>query len=361
MGSATRYFTQATPFALYRGGELPKVTMAWESWGTLNESKSNAVLVFTGLSASAHLASSPDDLSPGWWEGMVGPGLAIDTNRFFVICINSLGSCLGSTGPDSINPKTGKPWRLSFPEITIDDIARAAQLVIDDLGIQCLYGLVGPSMGGMAALAWLKAFPEQTQRVALISTACSSAPFALSIRSVQREAIVTDRNFHDGDYNEDNWPEVGMRLARKLGMITYRSAREWDTRFGRKRQDYFPQQAFGMRYEVESYLETHARKFVGQFDPCAYLYLSRAMDTFDACDSDESLIRLFTRSFTGHALVLGVDSDILFPTHQQQTLAGALEASGSEVSFEILSSAKGHDAFLVDSELFETPIRSWLQ
>lgn len=360
MGPATRYFTQTTPFSLACGGELPGVTLAWESWGILNESQSNAVLVFTGLSASAHAASQPDDPSPGWWEGMIGPDRAIDTNRFFVVCVNSLGSCMGSTGPESINPKTGRPWRLSFPEITMDDIARAAQLVIDDLGIKTLHGLVGPSMGGMTALAWLKAFPQKTQRVALISTACSSAPFALSIRSVQREAIVTDRNFRDGQYDEENWPEVGMRLARKLGMITYRSAREWDARFGRTRQDYFPQQAFGMRFAVESYLETHARKFVGQFDPCAYLYLSRAMDTFDACDSDASLIQLFTRSFTGHALVLGVDSDILFPPHQQQALAGALESSGSEVSFEILKSAKGHDAFLVDSTLFETPIRSWL-
>jgi len=361
MGSATRYFSSKAPFGLYRGGQLPSVTLAWESWGTLNHQKSNAILLFTGLSASAHAASHPKDPSAGWWEEMIGPGKCLDTDRYFVLCVNSLGSCLGSTGPDSINPATGKPWRLDFPEIAIDDIAKAAQLVVASLEIDSLYALIGPSMGGMSALAWLKAFPNATNRLALISTACSSAPFALAIRSVQREAIITDRNFQGGRYNEDDWPEVGMRLARKLGMITYRSAKEWDQRFGRRRQDYFPEQAFGMRYEVESYLETHARRFVGQFDPCAYLYLSRAMDSFDACDSDETLIGLFDRSFTGHALVLGVDSDILFPPHQQKTLAGALEASGSEVSFEILSSAKGHDAFLVDSKAFDEPIRSWLQ
>lgn len=360
MGSATQYFKSTEPFPLYRGGELGQLTLAWESWGALNADQSNAILLFTGLSASAHAASSTQDPSPGWWEDIVGPGKALDTDRYFVLCVNSLGSCLGSTGPASINPATQRPWRLSFPEITIDDIARASQRVVRSLGIEQLHAVIGPSMGGMGALAWLKAFPMKTQRVALISTACSSTPFALAIRSVQREAIVTDRNFHAGRYDDDNWPEVGMRIARKLGMITYRSAREWDHRFGRRTQDYFPEQAFGMRYEVESYLETHARKFVGQFDPCSYLYLSRAMDSFDACDSDESLIKLFQRSFTGHALVLGVDTDILFPAHQQQTLAGALEASGSEVSFEVLSSSKGHDAFLVDSSLFDEPIRSWL-
>ena len=361
MGQATQYLRHEQPFLLYRGGQLPKVTLAWESWGALNAEKSNAILLFTGLSASAHAASSEADTAPGWWEGLVGPDKAIDTTRFFVICVNSLGSCLGSTGPHSINPQTGKPWRLSFPELAIEDIANSAQLVVNHLGIDCLYALIGPSMGGMSGLAWLKSFPEQTKKLALISTACASTPFALAIRSLQREAIVTDRNFHDGQYDEDDWPEVGMRLARKLGMITYRSATEWDRRFGRKRQEYFPQQPFGMRFEVESYLETHARKFVGQFDPCAYLYLSRAMDMFNACDSDENLIQLFARTFSGQALVLGVDSDILFPTHLQQQLAGALESSGSEVHFDTLRSDKGHDAFLVDSHLFEGPLRSWLK
>jgi homoserine O-acetyltransferase len=360
MGQATHYLKRDIPFRLHRGGELPNVTVAWECWGELNASHSNAVLVFTGLSASAHAASNDLDSSPGWWEGIIGPQKAIDTNRFFVICVNSLGSCLGSTGPQSIHSKTKRPWRLDFPELAIEDIAAAAELVVTHLGIDKLYALVGPSMGGMSALAWLKGFPHRTKRIALISTACASSPFALAIRSLQREAIVTDRNFHDGQYDDDNWPEVGMKLARKLGMITYRSSVEWDTRFGRRRQDYFPQQPFGMRFEVESYLETHARKFVGQFDPCSYLYLSRAMDMFDACEGSETLAQMFARTFEGQALVLGVDSDILFPSHLQQELAVGLEASGSEVSFEILRSNKGHDAFLVDSFLFEKPLRSWL-
>ena len=361
MGPDTRYLDVRETFALYRGEKLPGLRLAWESWGSLDETRSNAILIFTGLSPGAHAASSERDPEPGWWEDMIGPGKPIDTDRFFVLCVNSLGSCKGTTGPASINPETGKPWRLHFPELAIEDLARATRLVVEHLGISMLHAVIGPSMGGLTAMAWLKQFPMTTRRVALISTACSATPFAIAIRSLQREAIVTDRNFKDGHYTEDDWPEVGMRLARKLGMITYRSAREWRQRFGRRRQDYFPATLFGMRFEVESYLETHARKFVGQFDPCCYLYLSRAMDMFDACDSDESLKALFARSFTGHALVLGVDTDILFPLHQQEDLARALEATGSEVSFHALPSVQGHDAFLVDFERFGPPIREWLE
>ncbi len=360
MGPATHYLTVAEPFLMYRGGELPDVRIAWESWGELNPRADNAVLLFTGLSPDAHAASSSADPEPGWWEGMIGPGKPIDTDRFFVLCVNSLGSCKGSTGPSSINPATGRPWRLKFPELAIEDIARGARLVVEHLNIGRLHAIIGPSMGGFTALAWLKQFPGTTARLGLISSACSATPFAIAIRSLQREAIVTDRNFRNGTYSEDEWPEVGMRLARKLGMISYRSANEWQRRFGRSRQDYFPATLFGMRFEVESYLETHARKFVGRFDPCSYLYLSRAMDMFDACDSDETLKNLFRRSFTGHALVLGVDSDILFPLHQQRDLAGALESSGSEVSFHALPSIQGHDAFLVDFDSFGPPIRDWL-
>ncbi|QOC21510.1 homoserine O-acetyltransferase [Wenzhouxiangella sp. AB-CW3] len=361
MGPATRYFDLDEPFPLYRGGKLPGLRLAWESWGTLDEHRSNAVLIFTGLSPGAHAASSGQDPEPGWWEEMIGPGKYIDTDRFFVLCVNSLGSCMGSTGPASINPGTGRPWRLDFPDLAIEDIARATRLVVEDLGISRLHAVIGPSMGGLTTMAWLKQFPESTDKVSLISTACSATPMAIAIRSLQREAVVTDRNFRDGQYTEDAWPEVGMRLARKLGMISYRSAREWQQRFGRQFQDYFPPTLFGMRFKVESYLETHARKFVGQFDPCCYLYLSRAMDMFDACDGDNSLKALFRRSFTGKALVIGVETDLLFPLYQQRELAKALEASGSEVVFEALPSLQGHDAFLADIDTFGPPIRQWLQ
>ncbi|QKK02283.1 MAG: homoserine O-acetyltransferase [Pseudomonadota bacterium] len=361
MGPATHYFDHDKPFTLYRGGQLPGLRLAWESWGELNAQASNAVLIFTGLSPGAHAASSSQDPKPGWWEDMIGPDKPIDTRRLFVLCVNSLGSCMGSTGPASINPASGEPWRLTFPELAIEDIARSTRLVVDALGIRHLHAIIGPSMGGLTTMAWLKLFPMTTDRVALISTACSATPMAIAIRSLQREAIVTDRNFRDGHYTDDAWPEVGMRLARKLGMISYRSATEWQQRFGRQTQDYFPPTLFGMRFAVESYLETHARKFVGQFDPCCYLYLSRAMDMFDACDAGGTLKEMFRQSFAGRALVLGVRTDILFPLYQQKELAAALDGSDSDVTYHALQSVQGHDAFLVDIDTFGKPIRRWLE
>lgn len=360
MGPATRYLSHEERFTMYRGGELPGLRLAWESWGRLNAKRSNAVLVFTGLSPGAHAASSEQDPDPGWWESMIGPGKPVDTDRFFVLCVNSLGSCMGSTGPASMDPSTGKPWRMNFPELVIDDIARATALVVDSLGIARLHAVIGPSMGGMTALAWLKHYPERAEKLSLISTACSATPFAIAIRSLQREAIVTDPDFLDGDYTNETWPENGMRLARKLGMISYRSAAEWQERFERKPQDRYPPARFGMQFAVESYLETHARKFVGQFDPCCYLYLSRSMDLFDACDTDADLKSLLQRSFDGRALVLGVTTDILFPLWQQRELAEGLKAAGCDVRFEALPSIQGHDSFLIDFERFGGALSDWL-
>lgn len=360
MGPATKYLEFDQTFPMYRGGSLPGVRLAWESWGVLNKGRDNAVLLFTGLSPSAHAASSDRDPEPGWWENMIGPGKPVDTDRYFVICVNSLGSCMGSTGPASIEPATGKPWRLRFPELALEDVAAAARLVVDDLGIEKLAAVIGPSMGGMSALAWLKLYPESTDKLALISSTAAAAPFAISIRSLQREAIVSDRNFLDGQYSDERWPETGMRIARKLGMITYRSAEEWQQRFGRQPQDYFPPTIFGMRFAVESYLESHARKFVGSFDPVSYLYLSRAMDLFDASDRDGSLPALFQRARLGSALVMGVESDILFPLHQQQELTDALMASEVPVTMRALPSVQGHDAFLIDFERFGPPLSEFL-
>lgn len=360
MGPATRYLHHSKPVTLFRGGVLPRLRLAWESWGRLNADKSNAILIFTGLSPSAHAASSEKDRSPGWWENMIGPGKYIDTDTYFVLCINSLGSCMGSTGPASINPATGRPWRLDFPELAIEDIAATGQLVVEHLGIEKFHAVIGPSMGGMTALAWIRQFPFSTARLGLISTASAATPMAIAIRSLQREAIVTDRNFRDGQYTEDAWPETGMRLARKLGMISYRSASEWQRRFGRQPQDYFPPTLFGMRFAVESYLENHARKFVGQFDPCSYLNLSSAMDNFDFSEGHVSPQNAFKNSFDGHALVLGVVTDILFPPVQQEQLAQDIRAAGAQATCHIFPSEQGHDAFLVDIDTFGRAMADWL-
>ena len=361
MTPATKILRLDQPLPFYRGGELQDVTIAYETWGTLTVERDNAVLLLTGLSPGAHAASSPDDPDPGWWEAMIGPGKPLDTDRYFVICVNSLGSCKGSTGPASINPHTGEAWRLEFPPLSLEDVASAAWQVVRAHGIEQLEALVGPSMGGMTALGLLKQVPDCARRLISISSASAATPFAISIRSLQREAIVSDPNWQNGCYTDDRWPVTGMRLARKLGMISYRSAEEWQERFGRQLQDHFPHTIFGMQFAVESYLEAHAQKFIGQFDPCCYLYLSRAMDWFDAGDRHHGdTTALLRTTAVQQALVLGTHTDLLFPLHQQEQLAACLQKAGIETDLHALPSVQGHDAFLVDSERFGPPIKEFL-
>ncbi len=341
-------------FAMHRGGTLASPTIAYETWGSLSEQADNAVLIFTGLSPSAHAAASDADRSPGWWEEMVGPGRPIDTHRFFVICINSLGSCFGSTGPASLDPATGTAYRLSFPVLSLEDVARAGGALLDHLGIEVLAACVGPSMGGMTALAFQLLFPGRSRAFVSISSAPRALPFSIALRSLQREMIRRDPNWQRGNYSQDRLPITGMRLARKLGMITYRSAQEWRQRFGRERiaAERDPEDPFGLDFEVESYLENHARKFTGDFDPNCYLYLSRAMDLFDVADHGASVAAGLKRVEADRVLVIGVSSDILFPLHQQQELAEGLERPGREVCFVALDCIHGHDSFLVDMDRF---------
>lgn len=361
MPDATQYLHDDTPFEFLRGGVLPGVSVAYETWGELNEDRSNAILILTGLSPGAHAASSEADPSPGWWEPMIGSGDAIDTSEHFVICVNSLGSCKGSSGPASINPDTGRPWRLDFPELTIEDIAAAAQRVVRHLGIEQLCAIVGPSMGGMTALAWLLQNPTGARHFLAMSSADRAEPFAIALRSLQREMIVTDPNWNEGRYSDECWPENGMRMARKLGMISYRSADEWRGRFGRREQNYFDKELFGMSFEVESYLEAAARKFIGAFDPCCYLYLSRAMDWFDATSGHPNLANALAKVKLDSAYVMGVDTDILFPPHQQEGIADALAANHVQTGLDILPSFHGHDAFLVDYSHFTTQVSAYFK
>lgn len=359
MPSATQFLRINEPLVMKKGGKLPSFTLAYETWGELNADRSNAVLIQSGLSPNAHAASSKADPSPGWWEMMVGPGAPIDTNRFYVIALNSLGSCKGSTGPASINPETGKAYRLAFPELCVEDIARAAHMLITHLGIEQLCTMVGPSMGGMSSLAYLQQNPTGARHFMTISSSSNAAPFSIAIRSLQRELIVSDRNWNDGNYDEKNWPVKGMRMARKLGMLSYRSAEEWRTRFGRRKQDYFPPELFGMNYEVESYLEAAARRFVRSFDPCSYLYLSRAMDWFDVADGHPDLQTALAEFQLKSACVIGVETDILFPAYQQKEIADALRSNDIDTSFTNLESLMGHDAFLVDHALFNPHVTAY--
>lgn len=282
----TLYHALSSPFQMKRGGVLHQAHVAYETWGALAADRSNAVLIVTGLSPNAHAAANQANPEPGWWEAMVGPGKPIDTARWFVVCVNSLGSCKGSTGPASVNPATGALYRLTFPDLSIEDVADAAADVVRALGIAQLACLIGNSMGGMTALALLLRHPGIARSHINISGSAQALPFSIAIRSLQREAIRLDPHWNGGHYDDTRYPESGMRMARKLGVITYRSALEWDGRFGRVRLDSEQSEddPFGLEFQVESYLEGHARRFVRFFDPNCYLYLSRSMDWFDLAE-----------------------------------------------------------------------------
>jgi homoserine O-acetyltransferase/O-succinyltransferase len=363
MAAARRILKLDRPFEMRRGGVLQEVEIAYETWGDPDFCYDNAVLIFTGLTPSAHAASSTADPAPGWWEDMIGPGRPIDTRRFFVICVNSLGSPHGSTSPISINPETGERYRLTFPVLTVEDIARAGHEVVAALGIQRLAAVIGPSLGGMTVLAYCALFPEGARSVVSISGAARSSPFAIALRSLQREMIRRDPAWQDGNYPFDAIPVQGMRLARKLGMITYRSAKEWAMRFGRERAhvERKPGDRFGIDFEVESYLENHAVKFTGQYDPNCYLYISRAMDLFDLADHGGSVAEALKRFTVERALVIGVETDLLFSIEQQQELAEGLAAGGRSVEFVRMPSLQGHDSFLVDMDRFRPVVADFLR
>ena len=366
--SAQRAFSPATrtvkldgPFRMYRGGELAQVQIACETWGTLNAKRDNVVLLFTGLSPSAHAASSVMDPEPGWWEGIVGHGKVIDIDRFHVVCINSLGSCFGSTGPASLNPATGRYYRLEFPELTVEDIAHAAHDALCVLGIEHVNTVVGASLGGMSALAYALYYPDTITHIVNLCSAAHATPYAIAVRSLQREMIRSDPHWMGGNYPPYREPVEGMRLARKLGLISYRSAVEWEGRFARDRSNApeAGEAAFAPEFQIEAYLDVNARRFVGSFDANSYLYLSRAMDWFDVDEHSARLAPLEAMVRGKRALVMGVETDLLFPLYQQREIARLLSACGMEVEFHALPSIQGHDSFLVDRERFGPPMQAF--
>ncbi len=347
---------------MYRGGVLHNARIAYETWGSLNAARDNALLLFTGLSPPAHAASSESDPTEGWWQQMLGPGLALDTERFFVICINSLGSCFGSTGPASRNPATGTPYRLSFPDLSVEDIARGGFETLRALGITRADTVIGPSLGGMVVLAFAAQFPGAARRLLNISGSAAASPFAIALRSIQREAILRDPDWKGGAYTEEKPPATGMRIARKLGMMTYRSAAEWRQRFGREpaiEMDGW-EGPFAPEFAIQSYLEAHARRFVRAFDPNCYLYISRAMDRFDLSKHGTSASAVLARSGIEQALIIGVESDMLFAIEEQRRLAQAFEQAGIATRFAPLGCIEGHDSFLIDFPSFTREIRPFL-
>ena len=351
------------PFPMYRGGALHGARIAYESWGQLNAARDNAIVLFTGLSPSAHAAATEADPSPGWWQRMIGPQLAIDTRRYFVMCINSLGSCFGSTGPASIDAATGERYRLNFPEVAVEDIARGGYEAMRALGIERAAVVMGASLGGTVVTAFAALFPQGARRLVSISGSAAASPFAIALRSVQREAILRDPDWQGGNYAPDQPPRNGMRLARKLGTITYRSATEWRQRFGRQPIAGIALRGaspFAPRFAVEGYLEAQAERFTRIFDPNCYLYLSRAMDRFDLAEHGGSYRAALAGSRLRSALVIGVESDMLYPIHEQAAIAEAFEQAGVATQFTRLPSLEGHDAFLVDIPRFDAAIRAYL-
>jgi homoserine O-acetyltransferase len=349
------------PFTLYRGGVLHQARVAYETWGQLNAARDNAILLFTGLSPSAHAASNERDPSPGWWERMIGPGLALDTTRFFVICVNSLGSCFGSTGAASLDPTTGERYRLNFPEIAVEDIARAGYETVQALGVQRLACVAGASLGGMSVLAFATQFPQSSKGLISISGSPAPSAFAIALRSVQREAILRDPDWLGGNYSLDRPPRSGLRVARKLGTITYRSAAELRQRFGREpitgnARSVSP---FAPHFAVEGYLESQAERFTRIFDANCYLYLSTAMDRFDLSEHGGSYAAALQKVAAERVLVIGVESDMLFAIHEQAAIAEAFRNNRIATHFARLPSLEGHDAFLVDIPRFDAAIRDY--
>jgi homoserine O-acetyltransferase len=333
---------------LESGVALSPVTIAYETYGELNPARDNAVLVCHALSGSAHAAGyhgTGAGEKPGWWELMIGPGKAIDTTRWFVICSNFLGGCYGTTGPTSTDPGTGRPWGARFPVFTIRDMVELQRMLLDELGIERLLAVVGGSMGGMQALQWGISFPGRVAGVIPVATAGGMSAQGIAFNEVGRRAIIGDPLWRDGDYGDEP-PAHGLALARMIGHITYLSEEAMHRKFGRRRLADGAGAAFGREFEVEDYLRAQGDKFVRRFDANTYLYLTRAMDSFDLVADHGSLQNAFA-ACTASFLVVSFRSDWLFPPVQSQAIVQALKRSGHDVAYANLESDQGHDAFLL--------------
>jgi homoserine O-acetyltransferase len=350
--------SSSSPLRLDSGGALAPLTVAYQTYGALNAAKSNAILLCHALTGDQHVANPhPITGRPGWWDKMVGAGLPFDTNRFFVICSNVLGGCMGSTGPASVNPETGEPYGLDFPIVTIADMVRAQALLIDHLGIGTLLCVAGGSMGGMQVLQWAATYPDRVFAALPIATAARHSSQNIAFHEVGRQAIMADPDWRGGRYLvEGTRPAKGLGVARMAAHITYLSESALHRKFGRNLQGRSARTfSFDADFQVESYLRHQGAIFVERFDPNSYLYMTRAMDYFDlAADYGGSLASAFKGSRTRFCVV-SFTSDWLFPTSDSRATVRALNAGGASVSFVEIETDRGHDAFLLDvPELIDT-------
>jgi homoserine O-acetyltransferase len=357
-------FGREAPLVLDSRAELGPFTMAYQTYGRLDEDRANAVLVCHALTGDQFVAEThPVTGKPGWWETMVGPGKPIDTDRFFVICVNVLGACMGTTGPRDPNPATGKPYGLSFPVITVADMVRAQKLLIDHLGIEKLFCVTGGSMGGMQVLQWAASYPDRVFAAVPIATGARHSAQNIAFHEVGRQAIMADPDWCGGRYlTLGRKPSRGLAVARMAGHITYLSDAALHRKFGRRMQDRdLPTFSFDADFQVESYLRYQGSSFVERFDANSYLYLTRAMDYFDiAADHDGVLAQAF-RGIKTRFCVVSFTSDWLFPTSESRALVHALNASSARVSFAEIETDRGHDAFLLDVPEFFDISRAFLE
>ncbi|UZK65295.1 homoserine O-acetyltransferase MetX [Sphingomonas sp. M1-B02] len=358
-----RSVTLPGPLRLDGGVLLSPVDIAYETYGTLAPDGGNAILVCHALTGDQHLASNhPVTGKAGWWTRMVGPGKPVDTDRYFVICANVLGSCLGSSGPASLNPATGKPWGMQFPVITIRDMVRAQAMLLDHLGIARLAAVIGGSMGGMQALSWAATFPERVASAVVIASAARHSAQNIAFHEVGRQAIMADHRWRGGDYYADNDPPAsGLAVARMAAHITYLSEAGLTAKFGRKLQGRDVKTfGFDADFQVESYLRHQGISFVDRFDANSYLYITRALDYFDLAEEHGGTLANAFKAGGPRFCLVSFDTDWLYPTRESRTIVHALNAAGAPVSFVELSSPFGHDAFLLESPELDRVMRGFL-
>jgi homoserine O-acetyltransferase len=359
---ATRSLTLDQGLPLDEGVHLQPITVAYETYGELNEAADNAILVEHALTASAHAAGRhhEGERAPGWWDVMIGQGRAFDTTKHFVVCSNLLGSCYGTTGPSSTNPRTARPYALSFPRITVGDMVCVQHALVGRLGIRRLRAVVGGSMGGMQAIEWAVRYPDLVDSIILVASAARATPQSIAIHKVGIEAILGDPNFRGGDYYGNEPPRHGLAVARMLGHVTYLSDPWLWQKFGRRRA---PADPTGLRtlFEIERYLEHQGQKFVERFDANSYLYLLRAIDLYDAAEGYASLADSLRRIRCRKALVASFSSDWLYPTYQSRELVDALRANGIDVHDHEIQSDYGHDSFLLEHERLTPLVREMLE
>ncbi|WP_375392805.1 homoserine O-acetyltransferase [uncultured Sphingomonas sp.] len=354
------------PLALDGGGSLAPVEIAYETYGALAPGADNAILVCHALTGDQHVASPhPRTGKPGWWERMVGPGRPIDTDRRLVICANVLGSCMGSSGPATTDPATGRPWGMAFPVITVRDMVRAQALLLDHLGIGRLAAVVGGSMGGMQALSWAATFPARVGAALVIASTARHSAQNIAFHELGRQAVMADPRWKGGDYDAAEPPAAGLAVARMAAHITYLSEAGLTEKFGRRLQarpdspDGAKSFGFDADFQVESYLRHQGLSFVDRFDANAYLYITRAMDYFDLAEEHGGRLADAFSPATRFCLV-SFDTDWLYPTADARAIVHALNAAGAPTSFVELSSPYGHDAFLLESPALDRVVRGFL-